>query len=290
MRVDEEALLTARLLLSETEYRSLRISFRNYFAFAAIILVASFISILRESARTARVQRIVTSLNVQLQNVHDQEARRIGRELHDSVGQSLAAAKMAMSHIAASKDVPQDLKERVSFAAQAVDDSMREIRTLSYLLHPPMLEELGFPAAAKWFVEAFSERSGITVNLDLPEGPAMLPPQIALTLFRALQVGLGNVHRHSQSKSANVTLTSDAHGTCLAIRDLGIGIPEHRLEALQTLPEAVGVGLGGLKERLRELHGTLEIISNSDGTLLRVRLPVGPTLRRSQDDPLLDSP
>jgi len=118
----------------------------------------------------------------------------------------------------------------------------------------------------------------------------MLPPQIALTLFRALQVGLGNVHRHSQSNSANVTLTSDAHGVCLKIRDFGIGIPEDRLESLQTLPEAVGVGLGGLKERLRELHGTLEITSNSGGTLLRVRLLVGPTLRHFQDDPLLDSP
>src|SRR5262249_19916308 len=123
----------------------------------------------------------------------------------------------------------------------------------------------------------FSERSGLAVNLDLPSDSLKLRPEVALALFRALQVGLSNVHRHSGSKSADVGLTRGTAEVCLEICDLGAGMPPERLELVQRLPAAAGVGLGGLKERVRQLRGDLEITSNCHGTRLRVRLPITST-------------
>lgn len=276
MRIEEESLLAGRIELSETQYRRMLMFFRTCFGFAALVLLWSSFDILRQTARTARAEKLVTSLNVRLQNAHDEEGKRIGRDLHDSVGQLLAAARMASSRIETSPDLPAAVREHAQLVTEATDEAIREIRTISYLLHPPMLDELGFVAAAEWFVRGFSERSGIAVNLDLPDSGLKLQPGVALALFRALQVGLSNVHRHSGSKSAGVSLTRDAADVCLEISDCGAGIPPERLELVQLRPAAAGVGLGGLKERVSQLCGDLEINSDSHGTRLRVCLPITP--------------
>jgi len=246
-----------------------------------LVLLWSSFDILRQTARTARAEKLVTSLNVRLQNAHDEEGKRIGRDLHDSVGQLLAAARMASSRIEATQDLPDDVREHAQLATEATDEAIREIRTISYLLHPPMLDELGFVAAAQWFVRGFSERSGIGVNLDLPDDSLKLRPEVALALFRALQVGLSNVHRHSGSKSAKVGLVRGAGAVTLEICDFGSGMPAERLELVQRLPAAAGVGLGGLKERVNQLQGHLEVSSDDHGTRLRVRLPALCTKRRA---------
>jgi signal transduction histidine kinase len=277
MRIEEESLLAGRIELSEAEYRRMLTFFRTCFGFAALVLLWSSFDILRQTARTARAEKLVTSLNVRLQNVHDEEGKRIGRDLHDSVGQLLAAARLAVARIEATKDLPENVREHAQLATEATEEAMREIRTISYLLHPPMLDELGFVAAAQWFVRGFSERSGIAVNLDLPDDSLKLRPEVALALFRALQVGLSNVHRHSGSKSADVGLTRGADDVCLEISDSGAGMPPDRLELVQRLPAAAGVGLGGLKERVSQLQGDLEITSDGHGTCLRVRLPTTTT-------------
>src|SRR5262249_46400818 len=230
MRIEEESLLAGRIELSEAEYRRMLAFFRTCFGFAALVLLWSSFDILRQTARTARAEKLVTSLNVRLQNAHDEEGKRIGRDLHDSVGQLLAAARMASSRIEATRDLPDDVREHAQLATEATDEAIREIRTISYLLHPPMLDELGFVAAAQWFVRGFPERSGIGVNLDLPDGSLKLRPEVALALFRALQVGLSNVHRHSGCKSANVGLTRGADDVCLEICDFGSGMPSERLD------------------------------------------------------------
>ena len=273
MAFEEESLLLTRIQLYESEYRRMLAFFRIAFALAALALLWSSFDILRHAARVARTETAMRELNVKLQNAHDEEGKRIGRELHDSVGQSLAAAKMALSGIDAMPDLPQIAKEKAQFAKEAMEESIREIRTISHVLHPPMLEELGFAVAAEWFINNFSERSGIVVNLALPKEDMNLGRETALALFRALQVGLSNVHRHSQSKSVEISVVRIAGRVMLEIRDSGVGIPAERLKVLQRQPAAAGVGLGGLKERVAQLGGELEIESDSTGTVLRVRLP-----------------
>lgn len=275
MRDEQKALLIARSQLSETEYNRMRIFFETCFFFAAFVLLWSSLDILRQSSRASRAEKAVKALNVQLQRAHDEEGKRIGRDLHDSIGQLFVALKIALSRVEARTDVPEDVRMHARLAMQAADEGTRETRTISLLLHPPMLEELGLAAAVDWFVKGFSERSGISVHLNVPRDALKLPPEIALALFRAIQVGLGNIHRHAHSNSADVSFTLESDIVSLEIWDYGAGIPKERLKLLQTLPAAVGVGLGGLKERVEELGGNLEITSDEAGTCLRVRLPAG---------------
>jgi signal transduction histidine kinase len=238
-----------------------------------MVLFWSALDILRQSARASRAERLVSKLNVQLQNAHDAEAKKISRELHDSVGQSLSAIKMALSGIEATADLPQSVRDKTKLASEAADESSREIRTLSYLLHPPLLEEAGFAAAATWFARGFSERSGIAVNLELPDDPLKLHPGVALALFRALQVGLSNVHRHSRSASADVLVTRNAADIWFKIRDSGRG---HRRRASRSLADPPR----SYRRRTRRTQGARPPArrpprnrSNSTGTTLRVRLP-----------------
>lgn len=281
MRDEQEALLIARSQLSETEYHRMRVFFETCFLFAAFVLLWSSLDILRQSSRASRAEKAVKALNVQLQRAHDDEGKRIGRDLHDSIGQLFVALKMALSRLEARTDLPEDVRMQARLAMQAADEGTRETRTISLLLHPPMLEELGLAAAAEWFVKGFSERSGISVHLKLPRDALQLSPEVALALFRAIQVGLGNIHRHSHSNSADVSFTLESGTICLEIWDYGAGIAKERLRLLQTLPAGVGVGLGGLKERVEQLAGDLEISSDEAGTCLRVRLPAGQTPRET---------
>jgi signal transduction histidine kinase len=273
MGFEEESLLATRIQLSEAEYRRMLVFFRSAFALAALALLWSSFDILRHAARVARAETAMRALNVKLQNAHDEEGRRIGRELHDGVGQCLAAAKMALFGIEAIPDLPRVAKEKAQFAKEATDEAIREIRTVSQVLHPPLLDELGFAVAAEGFVSNFSERSGIVVSLVLLKEDMNLGRETSLALFRTLQVGLSNVHRHSRSKSVELSVVRTAGRVILEIRDFGVGIPAERLEVLQRQPAAAGVGLGGLKERVAQLGGDLEIESDSTGTILRVRLP-----------------
>jgi signal transduction histidine kinase len=275
MRDEQEALLIARSQLSETEYHRMRVFFESCFLFAAFVLLWSSLDILRQSSRASRAEKAVKALNVQLQRAHDEEGKRIGRDLHDSIGQLFVALKMALSRVEARTDVPEDVRLQARLAMQVADEGTRETRTISLLLHPPMLEELGLAAAVGWFVKGFSERSGISVHLNLPRAALKLSPEVAMALFRAIQVGLGNIHRHAHSNSADVSFALESGTVSLEIWDYGAGIPKEQLKLLQTLPAAAGVGLGGLKERVEQLAGCLEITSDETGTCLRVRLPTG---------------
>jgi two-component system, NarL family, sensor kinase len=146
-----------------------------------------------------------------------------------------------------------------------------ETRTLSHLLHPPLLDEAGFASAARDYVEEFARRSGIEVgiSLDLPD---RLPSDTEILLFRVLQESLTNIHRHSGSSRAKIRVSIDGETVNLEIRDYGHGIPQEVLESFKTSGNGVGVGLAGIRERLREVDGKLDISSSSDGTILRVSL------------------
>lgn len=215
--------------------------------------------------RTADLRR----LSVKLLRVQDEERRRIARELHDSLGQDLTAAKISLDMLA--QDGGSN-SIHLRDAQALVDRSIADTRTLSHLLHPPLLDEAGFVSAAKWYVEGFGKRSGIATSLHLPDHPHRLPRSTETALFRILQEALTNVHRHSGSRAVEVRVTADKLQVVLTVKDFGMGVPREVLDRFWKTGN-VGVGLAGIRERLKELGGSLEIESNLDGTILRATIP-----------------
>jgi signal transduction histidine kinase len=209
-------------------------------------------------------------LTSRLLHVQDEERRRISRELHDSLGQYLAGVKMNLEMFARSHSGDPLLTKSI----QLLDDSIAETRTISHLLHPPLLEEVGFASAANWYVQGFSERSGVAVSIDVPEDLGRLPREVELVLFRVLQETLTNIHRHSKSPKAEVSLRSQPGKVILRVEDHGYGIPDQRLKTFQAKGTGFGIGLSGMRERVRELNGHLDIQSNSSGTTVAVSLPL----------------
>lgn len=218
--------------------------------------------------RTAALRR----LSARLLQLQDEERRKIARELHDGLGQYLAALGINIERLI---EQPTDGSEILLESREILRTTIAEIRTLSHLLHPPLLDEVGFSSAARWYVEGFAKRSGVEVNLDLPADLQRLPETIEITLFRALQETLINIHRHSGSKRAEIRLRIEGAEVTLQIRDFGHGIPPELLNSLQSSGTASGgVGITGLRERTAELRGRMEIQSDGGGTLVSVTLPL----------------
>jgi signal transduction histidine kinase len=197
---------------------------------------------------------------------------RSGGELHDSMGQTLAALKMSVSPLASEAPIGSQSSKHLEDALALIDEAIRETRTLSHLLHPPMLDDLGFASAASWYVTGFAQRSGIDVKLELPE-EQRFSELMELTLFRVLQESLTNILRHSGSKKADVRLEISGQELILTIRDYGKGIAPERLEKFIHAGAEMGVGLGGMRERVRDLGGKLELLSEGKGTTVKVTLP-----------------
>jgi two-component system, NarL family, sensor histidine kinase UhpB len=211
-------------------------------------------------------------LSTKLFQVQDQERRRIARDLHDGIGQYLVALKLNFE-IFSSSQLADDsglLKE----SERLLERCLSDIRNLSYLLHPPLLEDAGLPAAVKSYAEGFGKRSGISVNLCLPPDLARLPNAVELVLFRVLQESLTNVLRHSQSKTVEIEIERKEHEAKLRIKDFGRGIPIEVLRRFKQNGSHEGVGLMGMRERATELGGHLEISSDAQGTLVEVALPI----------------
>ncbi len=219
--------------------------------------------------RTASMRQ----LSLKLLTMQDEEHRSISRELHDSVGQHLASIKMNLDRFKPLR-LPAKEAERLSQLSQSLEKCMAEVRTISHLLHPPLIDELGFRSAAKWYAEGFSERSGITVNLALSDEPQRLPRAVELPLFRVLQASLSNVHRHAASPSADVRFVVEAGEAKLEVKDHGKGIGPELLGRFNQTGAGAGIGLAGMRERLRELGGRLEVESDGSGTLIRAIIPV----------------
>lgn len=211
-------------------------------------------------------------LSSRLMRVQDEERRRIARELHDSLGQYLAAAKINLDVLAAEKQNGAAVYLRD--ASQLIDRAIADTRTLSHLLHPPLLDEAGFGTAAKWFVEGFGSRSKITTTLEMPPNLHRLPSEIEIALFRILQEALTNVHRHSRSKKVEIRLVFDESTVSLTVEDHGKGISRDVLARFAESGTNVGVGLAGMRERAKELGGTLEVHSGKKGTRLHVVIPI----------------
>jgi PAS domain S-box-containing protein len=211
------------------------------------------------------------NLSARLIRSQDDENRRIARELHDSLGQYLVAIKMNLLALKGSEGNADAVLTEID---ELLERSITETRTLSHLLHPPALDELGLAAAAKWYVEGFAKRSGIDVSIELPPRMDRLPDAIELTLFRVLQESLTNIHRHSGSPSAEIHFAITDAEVSLQIRDHGRGMPQDLLNRSQKSSGDSGIGLLGMRERVNELGASLEITSDTNGTVVSVTVPL----------------
>jgi signal transduction histidine kinase len=224
--------------------------------------------------RTAALQR----LSSRLLRVLDGERRRLARELHDTIGQHLIALKLNVNVLRKSPE-REDLWVG---AEQLMKQCISEVRTLSYLLHPPTLDEIGFASAANWYVKGFIERSGLRVSLNVSEGLTRMPPEVELSLFRTLQETLNNVHWHSGASKADVMVARSAHDVTLEVKDNGHGIPQQLVLQILDTGGPSGVGLMSMRERARELGGTMQLQSDQNGTSVRIRIPITPGSERVQ--------
>jgi two-component system, chemotaxis family, CheB/CheR fusion protein len=218
--------------------------------------------------RTAAVRK----LSVDIIRAQDEERRKISRELHDSVGQYLALAKISVEALQQSETTEKGIKA-VLHLAETLEKCMTETRTISHLLHPPLLDEVGFASAAKWYAKGFSERSGIEINLHIPHELTRLSSDTELVLFRVLQESLTNIHRHSGSKSADIRLQFGGGEIRLEVRDYGNGIPPELLSRARTTGQGFGVGMNSMRERVSDLGGWFEIESDKGGTVILVSIP-----------------
>jgi len=203
----------------------------------------------------------------------DEARRRIARELHDSTAQNLAAAAMNLTLLKDEMSGNKALK-LLHDSLALVQECTQQVSTLSYLLHPPLLDDLGLIPALRSYVQGFAQRSGIQVTMDLPKELGRLPQEVELTLFRVVQEGLGNIHRHSGSPTAQIGLTCDSAWISLKVSDSGRGIPAETLRAFQQGRAGLGVGLAGMRERLGQLMGRVEIESSERGTTLLAVVPL----------------
>jgi signal transduction histidine kinase len=220
-----------------------------------------------------RAQIAMQEFNVMLLNAQDEERRRVARDLHDSTAQDLAVIKGNIVHVQKlSSDMDSRAKDALAEVMFLCDQVIKELRTVSYLLHPPLLEEAGLVRAIRWYVQGFTLRSHIEVEVRVSDEVGRLQPDMETALFRVVQEGLTNIHRHSGSPRAVLSLFMEKGEVILRIQDQGRGIPELS-PGTQTVIFP-GVGIPGMRQRLNQLGGQLEIESNRYGTTVTARAPV----------------
>ncbi len=250
-------------------------------------LATSLASLESEVALRKVTEKSLRELSARTLRLQDEERRRFARDLHDSTGQTLAALKLSLASltqvISGVLKAPGLLDDLDALAEQA----LTEIRTTSHLLHPPMLDEVGFSSAAQWYVDGLSKRSGIKTNLELAVRPQLTKDE-ELVFFRVLQESLTNVLRHSGSPAVDIRLDADEKDALLSIKDYGKGIPPHTLDSFRQTAAGVGVGLGGMKQRIRELGGHLTVESDEKGTCVTATLPLTKATSVSEGEPAED--
>jgi two-component system, NarL family, sensor kinase len=222
---------------------------------------------------TANLERI-RELTGSLLQLRDEERRKIARELHDSLGQLLTAVSIDLSLV--EREIPSLTPKganAVHEAADLVQQIIKEVRTISHLLHPPLLDEAGLASAIRCYLEGYAERSNLAVDVQIPADFGRLPADMETAIFRIVQEALTNVHRHSGSATATVRIARISQLVQVEVQDHGNGIPQEKLSALKA-NGSFGVGIRGMRERVKQFGGSLEIKSNSQGTLLMASLPV----------------
>lgn len=275
------------LIISGGQRRLLRLSMSvvREFGTRTLCVIATDMTELSGANDALRAsEEMLRNLSGRLLRLQDEERRRISRDLHDVTGQKLALLSMDLSSAAKQISVQknEELNRLLTESITLSNDVNKEIRTLSYLLHPPLLDELGLSSAVEWFAQGFENRTGIRVEVDIPSSFARLAPDAEVALFRIVQESLTNVHRYSGSATAYVRARSDAGEVRVEIGDSGKGIGRESKQAERASVAPLGVGIQGMRERVRQLSGTLEIASRfGEGTVVTAILPI--SSRRAAD-------
>lgn len=260
-------------------------------AFASVITAVALPGLIPEvhaMVRSAHVsedrRRQLERANEELQQIstrtlaaQDEERRRVSRELHDGIGQYLIAIKMCCE-VTLQKLPGDERAGALNAAIEHLDRCTAEVRTMSHLLHPPLLEEVGLASAIPWYAGGFAERSGVKVELDLPEQMERLAPVVELVLFRVLQESLTNIHRHSKGQLAKIRLRVDDKTATMSVEDNGTGFI-----ANNGMAQKAGVGVASMRERVRELGGELRVVSGPNGTKVEAMVPLRPVAARIEE-------
>jgi PAS domain S-box-containing protein len=237
--------------------------------------VSAVINTFTNITERKQAEEALHQLSTRLLQLQDEERRRLGRELHDSLAQSVLAVNLNLAQAARSlTSVDERSRHALAEARRVLVEMSREIRTLSYLLHPPLLDELGLVSAIKEYAEGFSERSGIELNLEIQPGFARLPQEAETALFRIVQESLTNIQRHSGAQTAKIHLHGNSASVSLEVIDHGHGMDKKAIERGNGTGARLGVGILGMRERMTQLGGKLEIESSSSGTTVRVSMPI----------------
>lgn len=277
MEDEEETLLGERLKAWDHLFHRNVVMLGMAFAVVTVMLVYNFWLLIGEVARTkdreeqvranAQSYRLMSARILELQ---DSERRRIARELHDSVGQFLVGLKINLSQLQNCK--AENSTKLLHETIDLTDCALQEVRTISHLLHPPLLEELGFISAARWYVDEYGKRSQVKVSLRIEKSIGRLPKEIEIALFRVLQESLTNVYRHAAARSVDIGIAGVDGLVVLTVADDGKGIPPEVLSRFDS-GAAPGIGLAGMRERLAEFGGRLHVHSSSAGSVIEVTIP-----------------
>ncbi len=244
------------------------------------ITVTEVTELLEKAKALEESEASLHSLSARILQLQDQERRRIARDLHDITGQELAVVGMSLNQLARKLDQPDvSAKQAIVDAVGLVRKVEDEIRTLSYLLHPPLLDEFGLGSALHWYVEGFTKRSGIEVDVRIQPSLPRLSTEKETALFRVVQESLTNVLRHSGSRKARIGVSFDAGEVNLSVEDEGQGIDRGKLAKMNTAPSDAGVGIAGMRERLQQLGGGLVIRARPRSTQVIATLPIEETER-----------
>jgi signal transduction histidine kinase len=278
MQDEEESLLEQRLRALDYLFRRNALMLALAFAVVALMLVYNFRALMSEVARTKDVENRVRDnaesyrlMSAKILELQDLERRRIARELHDSVGQYLAGLKINLSQIENKSRV--DASRTIRETIDLTDCAIQEVRTISHLLHPPLLEELGFLPAARWYVDEYGKRSQVKVSLIIDEPIERLARDVEIALFRVLQEALTNVYRHSGAQSVDVRIICRDQQVTLTVADDGRGIPHEVLVRFRG-GAAPGIGLAGMRERLAEFGGEIRVEASSGGSVVQAIIPM----------------
>ena len=277
MQDEEELLLDQRLRAWDYLFKRNVLMLGLAFAVVTLMLAYNLRLLVTEVVRTKNTERQSRAnaesyrlMSARILELQDLERRRIARELHDSVGQYLAGLKINLSQLetGARIDAPALLRETVGLT----DYAIQEVRTISHLLHPPLLEELGFLPAARWYVDEYGKRSQLKVSLVVNEPVGRLPREVEIALFRVLQESLTNVHRHALAQSVDIRIFCRDGNVTLTVTDDGKGIPEEVLARFRG-GAASGIGLAGMRERLAEFGGQFKVESSAAGSIVEAVIP-----------------
>jgi signal transduction histidine kinase len=249
--------------------------------------VSVFAELHRKTHQLEMLNRELRRLSNSLIVTQDEERRRIARELHDGLGQDLVAIKMMLEGMLAKPNGSRPSADLAADARELMDHAIQQVRSISHLLHPPLLDEVGLQSALQWYLEGLTKRSGIETSIDVqPANFPRLAPELETAVFRIVQEALTNVFRHSAARKGWVTLLKNETEVIVSVRDNGKGIPE---EITELRPESIGIGSGGMRQRVKEFGGELRLRNATPGTLVEVTIPIRPAPVAREEIPAVAS-